>query len=186
MQEAYEGPRHRRIDEVEDAVPAGQQLRESIQRLASGVGRSVPLRTVLFLLPPLVLPPLAFDLSPGAAIVVALLLLWLAGAAGVLATLMFEGSDHLALRAIERRIDQLPAGGTSQVDDALIAVGAQLDKLGDRVDELSQQVAAGASAPGQVHRPPEHWSTRQDAAHYDRESAAAAAQRHWSDPRWQP
>ena len=162
-------------DEIEDAVPATQRLREALTGISATVRASVPLRTALFVLPPLVLPALAFDLSLGAALVVSVLLLWLAGAAGVVATMMFEGSDQLALRAIERRLDELPASGRAGDDEALLAVGAQLDALNDRLDELAAE----------RHRPQEQWSTSEEVAQNDRYDHDVVSGRHWSQPRWE-
>ena len=162
-------------DEIEDAVPATQRLREALTGISATVRASVPLRTALFVLPALVLPALAFDLSLGAALVVSVLLLWLAGAAGVVATMMFEGCDLLALRAIERRLDELPAVGRAGDDEALLAVGAQLDALNDRLDELTAE----------RHRPQEQWSTSEEVAQNDRYDHDVVSGRHWSQPRWE-
>jgi len=171
-------------DEIEDAVPAAQRLREAGARVSATVRASVPLRTALFVLPPLVLPALAFDLSPAAALVVSVLLLWLAGAAGAVATMMFEGSDQLALRAIERRLDRLPLSGRAGDDEALLAVGSQLDALNDRLDELTAEWrAAGSAGP---HRPQEQWSTSEEVAQNDRYDHDVVSGRHWSPPRWEP
>ena len=170
-------------DEIEDAVPAAQRLREAGTRVWATVRASVPLRTALFVLPPLVLPALAFDLSPAAALVVSVLLLWLAGAAGVVATMMSEGSDQLALRSIERRLDRLTPSGRAGDDEALLAVGSQLDALNDRLDELSAgQRAAGSSVP---HRPQEQWSMPEEVAQNDRYDHDVVSGRHWSPPRWE-
>jgi hypothetical protein len=45
-----------RGSEIERAVPAGQQLADSLRRVVTIVRSSVPLRTLLFVLPPLALP----------------------------------------------------------------------------------------------------------------------------------
>lgn len=170
-------------DEIEDAVPPTQRLRDEVARLAATVRASVPLRTALFVLPPLVLPAVAFDLSLGAALVVSVLLLWLAGAAGVVATMMFEGSDQLALRAIERRLDQLPVAGRAPDDEALLAVGAQLDALNDRLDELTAD--RRAMDPAVDHRPQEQWPTSEDVPQNDGYDHDVGSGRHWSPPRWE-
>jgi len=180
-----QGARARRApDEIEEAVPATQRVREAVARLTATVRASVPLRTALFVLPPLVLPALAFDLSLGGALVVSVLLLWLAGAAGVVATMMFEGSDQLALRAIERRLDELPAAGRAADDEALLAVGAQLDALNDRLDDLAAG-RRGAPDPALEHRPQEQWSTSEEVAENDRYDHDVESGRHWSPPRWE-
>ncbi|MBW3604679.1 MAG: hypothetical protein KY460_07165 [Actinobacteria bacterium] len=176
--------------EIERAVPASQQLQDSVQRVATVVRSSVPLRTVAFVLPPLVLP-LALGLSFGATLAVALVLLWLAAASATLATLMFDGSDQLALRAIERRLEQLAGTGTfegataSENTEALMAIGAQLDAMSDRLDELVAASAPPAAAPDRLHRPPEHWSTSQGGEQNDRYDRDVVSERPWSQPRWQ-
>jgi hypothetical protein len=182
--EDLDAPPHRAPDEIEDAVPVTQRLRVAVARLAANVRSSVPLRTALFVLPPLVLPALAFDLSLGAALVVSVLLLWLAGAAGVVATMMFEGSDQLALRAIERRLDELPAAGRAADDEALLAVGAQLDALNDRLDELAAH-RRGAADLAVEHRPQEQWSGPEEVAQNERYDHDVETGRHWSPPRWE-
>lgn len=171
-------------DEIEDAVPATRRLRDALARLMATVRASVPLRSALFVLPPLVLPALAFDLSLGAALVVSVLLLWLAAAAGVVATMMFDGSDQLALRAIERRLDQLPVGGRAADDEALLTVGTQLDALNDRLDELTP-VRHRTGAPAIDHRPQEQWSTPEDVPQNDRYDHDVGPGRHWSPSRWE-
>jgi hypothetical protein len=177
-------PARRTADEIEDAVPAVQRLREALARLTATVRASVPLRTVLFLLPPLALPALAFDLSLGAALGATVLLLWLAGAAGAIATMMFDGSDQLALRAIERRLDQLQLAGRPADDEALLAVGAQLDALNDRLDELAAG-RDGVAATEVDHRPQEQWSTSEEGPQNDRYDHDVGSGRHWSPPRWE-
>lgn len=175
----------RRHDEIEQPVPAAEQLRRSARHIVQAVRRSVPLRTVLFLLPPLVLPALGFDLTLGAALVVALLLLWLAVAAGLLATMMFEGSDQVALRAIERRLEALDGDDPTRTGthEALMAVGGQLDRLGDRIDQLDARIQ-GATQRADP-RPAEHWSAAPKGEQYDRYDQQAAPARQWSDPGWQ-
>ncbi len=176
-----------RPPQVELAVPAAQRINDSTRRLMAVLRSSVPVRTVLFVLPPLVLPPLAFDLSFGATLVVALLLLWLAAAAAVLATVMFDGSDALALRSIDRRLQELGAPAAAAERDALMAIGAQLDGLSDRVDALAAVSAPrAAAAPTGDHRPQEHWSTPQGVGHYERYDHEVASGSPWSHPRWQP
>lgn len=176
--------------EIERAVPASEQLQDSVRRVATVVRSSVPLRTVAFVLPPLVLP-LALGLSFGATLAVALLLLWLAAAAATLATLMFDGTDHLALRSIERRLEQLGGTGTSEGTvasentEALMAIGAQLDAMSDRLDELVAASAPSAATSDTPHRPQEHWSTSQGGDQNDRYDHDVVSERHWSQPRWQ-
>ena len=165
-------------------MSVAQRLREAVARLTPRVRASVPLRTALFVLPPLVLPAVAFNLSLGAALVVSVLLLWLAAAAGVVATMMFDGSDQLALRAIDRRLDQLPLAGRAADDEALLAVGAQLDALNDRLDELTAGWH-GVADPAMDHRPQEQWSTSEDVPQNDRYDHDVGSGRHWSPPRWE-
>lgn len=157
--------------EIEESVPASAQLRAAFERAAARVRRSVPLRTALFVLPPLLLPP-ALGLPLGASLVVTLLLLWLAAAAALLATIMFDGSDQLAVRAIDRRLQALeasggtagptsapqatPAGTAADVEDALLAIGSQLDRLNDRLDDLAADRSRADRPDG--HRPAEHWA----------------------------
>jgi hypothetical protein len=181
---------------VEHPTPAGQQLRASIDRASSTVRRSVPLRTLLFVLPPLVLPALAFDLSLVATLVVALLLLWIAAAAGVFCTMMLEGSQHLALREIERRLADLPRSeGEGDADaplqEALMAIGAQLDRLDDRVTALSPDAGASRTAsdsekkPGALsHRPQEHVPNTLRDEQYDRYGQTAVPDTNWGESRW--
>jgi hypothetical protein len=178
---------------VERAVPPGQQVRATVERASSAVRRSVPLRTLLFLLPPLALPPLAFDLSLVATLVVALTLLWVAAAAGVFSTMMLEGTEHLALRAVERKLADLPAtaGDGSAVvadaalQDALMAIGAQLDRLDDRVTVL-----ADAGNPDRddlqvlSHRPQEHVQDTFRDEQYDRYGQTAVPDTNWGESRW--
>lgn len=176
--------------DVERAVPAGQQIRDSIGRMVSTVRRSIPLRTLLFLLPPLALPTLAFDLSLTATLLVALTLLWLAAAAGVFCMMMLEGSQHLALRSIERRLDSVTAGGVSDDDalqEALLAIGAQLDTLGDRVAALGQNdgvPVAEEQLEVLSHRPQEHWPNSPGDEQYDRYGQPAVPDTNWSESRW--
>lgn len=180
--------------EIERAVPASQQLQDSVRRVATVVRSSVPLRTVAFVLPPLVLP-LALGFSFGATLAVALLLLWLAAASATLATLMFDGSDQLALRSIERRLEQLAGTGTSdgatasENTEALMAIGAQLDAMSDRLDELVEASAPpkppAPPASDRAHRPQEHWSTSQGGDQNDRYDHDVVSDRPWSPPRWQ-
>jgi hypothetical protein len=114
----------------------------------------------------------------------------------VVATMMFEGSDQLALRAIERRLDELPSPATGRPadDEALLAVGAQLDALNDRLDELTAatrtpapQPAAQRRSPEEAvdHRPQEHWSTSEEVDQYVRYDHDVVSGRHWSPPRWE-
>lgn len=175
--------------EIETAVPAGQQLGDSLRRVTTMVRSSVPVRTVAFVLPPLVLP-LALGLSLGATLAVALLLLWLAAAAAVLTTMMFEGSDQLALRAIERRLDRLAEGSSSTGTDteAIMAIGVQLDAMGDRLDELVSGASLASRPPttsDMTHRPQEHWSSARGGDQNDRYDHDVEPERHWSQPRWQ-
>ena len=173
---------------VESATPPGQQLRASVDRASTTVRRSVPLRTLLFLLPPLALPPLAFDLSFVATLVVALTLLWTAAAAGVFCTIMLEGRQDVALRPVERGA---PSGGDGAADtdtslqEALVAIGAQLDRLDDRVEALS----AGAAARGDdlrvlSDRPQEHVPNTLRDEQYDRYGQTAVPDTNWSESRW--
>jgi hypothetical protein len=188
--------RQRQVD-VERAVPPGQQLRESAQRVVAIVRKSIPLRTMLFLLPPLVLPALAFDLSVTAIVLVWLLLLWLAAAAGVFSTMMLEGNHHLVMRSLERRIEQVTPGTTSgtkggtSVDDvmqeALLAIGKQLDALDDRVAALAPTngVPPGDDLTQTVsHRPQEHWPNPPSDEQYDRYGQTAVPDTDWSESRW--
>lgn len=175
----------READEIEETVPAGQRLRESATRLLASVRRSVPLRTVLFVLPPLVLPALAFDLSLGGAIAVTLLLLWVAAAAGAVATMMFDGSDQLALRAIERQLGAASGGNRPGDDEALLAVGAQLDALNDRLDHMEAGRRRAAPEGAVDHRPQEHWSTAREVDQYEGYDQDVVEGPHWSPPRWE-
>ena len=184
---------------VERPTPAGQQLRASVDRASSTVRRSVPLRTLLFVLPPLVLPALAFDLSLVATLVVALLLLWIAAAAGVFCTMMLEGSQHLALREIERRLADLPSSGGDDAEvgadaplqEALMAIGAQLDRLDDRVVALSAAAGAPRTASDSAekaralsHRPQEHVPNTLRDEQYDRYGQTAVPDTNWGESRW--
>ena len=184
-------PRH---VEVEPAVPAGQQIRESIARIVSSVRRSIPLRTVLFLLPPLALPALAFDLSVVATVLVALTLLWLATASAVFCMMMLEGNQELALRSIEHRSDR-PGGaaGDGRPDDedlqeALLVIGAQLDTLTDAVAALGE--GAGQSPKDDdveilSHRQREQqWPSSPGDERYDRYDRTAVPDANWSESRW--
>ncbi|HSK97925.1 MAG TPA: hypothetical protein VK891_14980, partial [Euzebyales bacterium] len=187
-----------RVD-VEPAVPAGQQIRDSITRVISVVRRSIPLRTVLFLLPPLALPALAFDLSVASTLLVSLTLLWLAVASAVFCMMMLEGNQQLALRSVDHRRDREAAdtgdattgrGGTTddELQEALLAIGAQLDTLSDAVAALGENTA-GTPADDQVeilsHRPQEqHWSTSPGDEHYDRYGQTAVPDTNWSESRW--
>lgn len=180
--------------EIETAVPAGSQLADSLRRAMTAVRSSVPLRTVAFLLPPLVLP-FALGLSLGATLAVGLLLLWLAAAAAVLTTMMFDGSDQLALRAIERRLERLAGGSLSSGGassdahtdtEALMAIGVQLDAMGDRLDELAAMAIRTPKSPDMTHRPQEHWSSAREGDQNDRYDHGVEPERHWSQPRWQP
>jgi hypothetical protein len=185
-------PAASRID-VEPAVPAGQQIRDSIARGISAVRRSIPLRTVLFLLPPLALPALAFDLSVVATLLVALTLLWLAAASAVFCMMMLEGNQQLALRSIEHRLDRMSAGtgdggaGDDDLQEALLAIGAQLDTLSDAVTALSERTE-GSPADDQPeilsHRPQEHWPASPGDEHYDRYGQTAVPDTNWSESRW--
>jgi hypothetical protein len=190
-------PNPQRHTDVERAVPPGQQLRESAQRVVAIVRKSIPLRTMLFLLPPLVLPALAFDLSVTAIVLVWLLLLWLAAAAGVFSTMMLEGNHHLVMRSLERRIEQVTPGTTSgtkggtSVDDvmqeALLAIGKQLDALDDRVAALAPTngVPPGDDLTQTVsHRPQEHWPNPPSDEQYDRYGQTAVPDTDWSESRW--
>jgi predicted ATPase len=113
------------------------------------------------------------------------LLLWLAAAAGVVATMMFDGSDQLALRAIERRLDKLPMAGRAADDEVLLAVGAQLDALNDRLEELTAG-RHGTGDPATDHRPQEQWSASEDVPQNDRYDQDVGSGRHWSPSRWEP
>lgn len=186
--------RARAPDEIEETIPAVERLRAAALRLWATTRSSVPVRTALFLLPPLVLPVLALDLSLGAALAVTLLLLWLAAAAGIVATLMFDGSDLLALRAIERRIDELAAAGpapgpssSTRDEEALLVVGAQLDALNDRLDALTAGAGTRRSRPDVAveHRPAEQWSPTPTRDHNDGHDHDVAPGRHWSPSEWQ-
>jgi hypothetical protein len=188
--------RQRQVD-VERNVPAGQQLRESYERVVSTVRKSIPLRTVLFLLPPLALPALAFDLSLVAIVLVWLTLLWLAAAAGVFCTMMLEGNQQLAMRSIERRLEhitpasngQAPARATTDdaMQEALVAIGKQLDTLDDRIATLA---STNGDAPADdltqtlSHRPQEHWPNPSHDEQYDRYGQMAEPDKDWSESRW--
>ena len=173
---------------VESATPPGQQLRASVDRASTTVRRSVPLRTLLFLLPPLALPPLAFDLSLVATLVVALTLLWIAAAAGVFCTIMLEGRQELALRPVERGTPSGDDGAVAtdtSLQEALVAIGAQLDRLDSRVEALS----AGAGAHGDdlrvlSDRPQEHVPNTLRDEQYDRYGQTAVPDTNWSESRW--
>ncbi len=192
--------------DIEESLPASARLRAALEGASARVRRSVPLRSALFVLPPLLLPP-ALGLSLGASLVATLLLLWLAAAAALLATIMFDGSDQLALRAIDRRLQALEApAGTSAVaaptsasgaqapavastggppgdtEDALLAIGSQLDRLNDRLDELAT-AGAGAHRPDD-HRPAEQWSGQPHPGQ-DVGTAPDRGVRQWGEPRWQ-
>lgn len=191
-------PRHH---EVEERVPAVVQLRAAAERAAVRVRRSVPLRTTLFVLPPVLLP-LALGLSLGPSLVVTLLLLWLAAATGLLATLMFDGSDQLALRAIDRRLQALeasrgtalaaspsqegpgPAPAAGDTEDALLAIGTQLDRLNDRLDELTPDTARGRPHRTDDHRPAEQWSGQPHPGQ-DVGDAPDRGTRQWGEQGWQ-
>lgn len=108
----------------------------------------VTIRTVLFVLLPFVLPPLAFDLTVGETIVVALLLLWLAAAAAVLASIIVDGNDQVALRAIDRRLVRLTERRDDGAGETLLAIGGQLDVLTDRIEELAASVVPRPPATG--------------------------------------
>ncbi|HSK89990.1 MAG TPA: hypothetical protein VK875_01630 [Euzebyales bacterium] len=184
--------------EIERTVAPGARLRAAGQRVWSTVRRSVPLRTLLFVLPPLVLPPLAFGLSLGATVMVALTLLWLAAAAGVFATMMMEGGEHVALRAIERRLEDIAAAGRAggpgpaspagdeSLQEALMAIGAQLDALDDRVAALGRPAEGPDRDPVRVlsHRPQEHWPDAARDEQYDRYGRTAVPDRNWGESRW--
>ena len=195
VQPADKARRPRRRPSVERAIPARQQLRDSLDRVSATVRKSVPLRTILFLLPPLTLPTLAFDLTPGRAVVVALLLVWLAAAAAVFSAIMLEGRDQLSLQAIERRLDAGGGSADGAPNEALLAVAGQLDALSDRIEALTR----GRPAPGPVrpqaaapddaaamlhHRPAEHWSVPAHSEHDDQHGPAPVPDRNWSEPRW--
>jgi hypothetical protein len=192
-------PRHH---EIEEAMPASVQLRMAFERASSRVRGSVPLRTGLFVLPPLLLP-LALGLSLATSLVVTLLLLWLAAAAGLLATIMFDGSDQLALRAIDRRLQALEASGSvsapasagpaagrgvapapraGDTEDALLAIGSQLDRLNDRLDDLA--LPRDRAHRPDDHRPDEQWSG-QPRPRQDVGDAPDGGARQWGEQGWQ-
>lgn len=186
---------HQRQVDVERAVPVGQQVRDSAARVVAIVRKSIPLRTVLFLLPPLALPALAFDLSVTAIVLVWLLLLWLAAAAGVFATMMLEG--NLAMRSLERRVEPVTPAATSDtsrdtsaddvMQEALLTIGKQLDTLEDRIEALAPTngVPPGDDATQTLsHRPQEHWSNPPRDEQYDRYGQTAVPDTDWSESRW--
>jgi hypothetical protein len=164
------------------------------------------LRTVLFLLPPLALPPLAFDLSLTATLAVALMLLWLAAAAGVFSMLMLEGSDHVAQHAFDRRRERsVPSDDTMQ--EALATISRQLDALDERVASLqpAEDPHANESSLDDLtatlsHRPQEHWPDASSEDQYDlyghtavadtfaepgsTEHTAEPSAQNWSESRW--
>jgi hypothetical protein len=169
-------------------VPAAERLRASVEWIWSKVRRSIPLRTVLFLLPPLVLPPLAFDLSLAATVVVALTLLWLAGAAAVFSVMMLEGGDHLAQRSIEHRLERGNASDDT-LQEALATISRQLDALDERVTSLPLAADTVASDPpvddptaALSHRPQEQWSTGPSDGQYDLYGQPAVADTNFAEP----
>jgi hypothetical protein len=188
-------------DEVETPVPVGQRVRGLVEAATTAGRSSVPLRTVLFLVPPLLVPPLAFDLSLGATVGVWLLLLWLVGATAVVTTLMADGTDMVAMQAIGRHLERIAATSTRPADEespadvarppdqpadheALLVVGEQLDALNDRLDAL--EAGGGASHAGPIdHRPPEQWSPPWGVVDNGGDDHDVADGRHWSPPRWQ-
>ena len=149
--------------------------------------------------------PFALGLPTGATLALIVLLAWLAGAAAVLATMMFDGSDQLALRAIERRLDQLVQSPLSTDNEALMALGAQLDAMSDRLDMIGERVDTmsdrrdtlshrraeqGAAVrrqtmPDMHHRPQEHWSPSPGGDHNERYDIDVVPERPWSRPEWQ-
>lgn len=117
---------------AERALALGGRGRLVGERVVGRVSRSVPARTVLFVAPAVVLP-FVFDLSLGATIAVILLLLWLPAAAGVFVAMMLDGGQHLAIRALERRIDERASGN----DEALLVIGQHLNRIDDRLAALT-------------------------------------------------
>ncbi|HEX6256452.1 MAG TPA: hypothetical protein VFZ70_11665 [Euzebyales bacterium] len=180
---------HGEPEEIETPVSAGERVRGTVDAALTALRSSVPVRTVLLLLPPLFLPPLVFDLSFGATLLVWLLLLWLVGATAVVTTLMADGADLLAMRAIGRHLEQLAAGVQRPAerpadDEALLVVGEQLDALNDRLDALDTRHPTSGAGPID-HRPPEQWSGSRGVADNDGDHHDVAHGRHWSSPRWQ-
>jgi hypothetical protein len=191
------GVMHREPDEVESRVPVGQRVRRIVEAATTVVRSSVPVRTVLFLVPPLLVPPLAFDLSLGATLAVWLLLLWLVGATATVTMLVVDGADMVAMRAIGRHLERIavarerpadagrPAPAERPADDeALLVVGEQLDALNDRLDAFEAQGRTSRAGPID-HRPPEQWSAPRGVVDNERDDHDVADGRHWSPPRWQ-
>jgi hypothetical protein len=171
-------------------APTAQSVAAFAARAMSTVRRSVPLRTMLFLLPPLVLPALAFDLSLMATLVVAVTLLWLAVAAAVFCVMMLESSQQLTLRFSQDRLERIGMGGAGDdgLQDALLAIGAQLDTLSDQIAILSQNYGPAAPAnehsESLSHRPQEHWPNSPRDEQYDRYGQTAVPDTNWSESRW--
>lgn len=189
--DAGQATRADQAPDVKRTAPAAQLIGDSFARAMSTVRRSIPLRTVLFLLPPLVLPALAFDLSVVATLLVALTLLWLAAAAGLFSTMMLEGSQHLSVRFSQDRLERISRSGAGDDDalqDALLAVGAQLDILSDQIATLSQsnRPADPPDDPPErmSHRPQEHWPNSPRDEQYDRYGQTAVPDTNWSESRW--
>jgi hypothetical protein len=184
---------------AERLAPLVVRLRSSAEWLVGTIRRSVPLRTVLLLLPPLVLPGLAFDLSVGAVLVVALLLVWVAAAAGLFAAMTLDGRQQLTLRSIERRLEQLRGDKPASDGDALLAVGERLDALGDRIDALTDAAGTPVGARPAAVRPQQQDRRREPTGERDEAYPSAAAgfsdsaatgsvadrrTRQWGQPPW--
>lgn len=168
-------------------MPPLERLRTSGAWAWSRIRRSIPLRTVLFLLPPLALPPLAFDLSVTATVVVALTLLWLAAAAGLFSMLLLEGSDPVAHHSLERRLDRgVPGDDTMQ--EALATISRQLEELDERVASLQPAADPISESPlddltvTMSHRPQEHWPNTSNDDHYDFYGRTAVADTDFAEP----
>lgn len=185
-----------REPEIEPTVTAGERLAASVRRASTMVRSSVPLRTVAFVLPPLLLP-FALGLPPLATVAVILLVAWVVIAAALLTTMMFDGSDQLALRAIERRLQEradapvssAPVSGapvsSATATDALMAIGAQLDAISDRLDRLAEVSDRPRSTSDMHHRPQEQWPDSRGGDQNDRYDHGVEPERHWSPTRWQ-
>lgn len=166
----------------------GGRLRALVEYVATAVRRSVPVRTLLFVLPPLVLPTLAFDLSLGATIAAALLLLWLVAATAALTMIMLEGSRHVAVRALGDRLAQLSdgehaRGGESTPNSAGVAPETHIAGAGGgEHDRRGRPAEVDAAVPS--HWPQQTGDTSRPGEQDDRYGRSAAPNPDWGESRW--